>query len=228
VGGAALTGFAIGGPWGAAAGAIVGGIAALFGWLFGSDKVTKQREQLETQLEQQLKTLQNSYDLHQTDYSSAISSAEQLRTQFEQAQDQIKKGADMQEYVGQFVDATEKHINSVEAVRQQETLNISKLPLPEFESGGFTPGYLSEGAMVALLHPQEAVLNSTGRAKIGDQAIAAANKGEAPSAGNVTHIHPGAIVIHAADGTDNAALASLIIQRLQQKLGDSGRRLGGR
>ncbi|MBZ5697908.1 MAG: hypothetical protein LAN18_05115 [Acidobacteriia bacterium] len=232
IGGAALTGFAIGGPVGAVVGGIVGAIGAFFGWLFGSDKVKKQREQLQTQLEQQLKLLTDSYDLHKTDYSTAISDAEQLRTQFEQAQDQVKKGGDMQKYVGQWVDQAEKHINDFETERVRRSEVMANLPLPEFAAGGFTPGYLPAGAMPALLHPNEAILNPQGRHAIGDQVIRDANAGtlsahEAAADRQTHRIEIGGITINAAPGMDEQAVAQAVIRRIRQLFGDRGLNFGG-
>lgn len=226
IGGGAAIGTSILPGVGTLIGGIIGGIASLFGWLFGRGKVDKQRKALETQLEQQLKLLTDSYDLHKTDYSTAMADAEQLRTQYEQAQDQVKKGANMQQYVGQWVDQTEKHFNDFESERMKRSETITNLALPEFASGGFTPSYLPGGRMPAILHPDEAILNSQGRRAIGDQTIAAANKGGKPETPHVS-IGPISITINPTPGMDERGIADAVIRRLRQAFGDRGLSFGG-
>lgn len=203
-------------------GALIGGLIGLFG---GGKKVEAQEIALETQLKQQLQVLQDSYNVHGTDYASAISSAEQLRTQFDQAQNQVHQMSAQQQhdYVDQYVDATEQQITQDEAQRASASQTIADLPLQEFAAGGFTgPG----GPRFAILHKNEAILNEGARKELGDQNVAALNAGQPISSSSAVHFHQGSIVVHAAPGMDVKALAQEVTRQMRNSLRDKGLRLG--
>lgn len=59
----------------------------------------------------------------------------------------------------------------------QEAAVWSQSP-PSFYPGGFTPSKVSTDAIPTITHPDEAILNKTGRKTIGDEAIRKANRGQ--------------------------------------------------
>jgi len=62
---------------------------------------------------------------------------------------------------------------------------LSESP-PSFYTGGFTSAAQSPDAIPATLHPNEAVLNKTGRKEMGDDAIRRANRGQSDSTPSMT------------------------------------------
>jgi len=62
---------------------------------------------------------------------------------------------------------------------------LSESP-PSFYTGGFTSAAQSPDAIPATLHPDEAVLNKTGRKEMGDDAIRRANRGQSDSTPSMT------------------------------------------
>lgn len=201
IGGAALTGFSIGGPIGAVVGGIVGAIGSFFGWLFGSGKKKREREQLAQQLQDALKQVEDNYNLYQTDYSTARNQMEQLRQQY--AQSEAKIGGSESKYVDPYVDKAINDINSTEAERLQRAALV--FGPAQFRTGGFVSSSLaavgplpllpsslhfaSGGAVPAILHAGEFVMRPEAVAKIGRPNLEQMNAGTIGDGKVEVHMH---------------------------------------
>jgi gas vesicle protein len=218
---------AIGGPLGMLIGGIIGGIAGLF----GAGKKHKQRKALEDQLTLAAKQLQDAYDYHQTDYSSAMDQLEQLRQQYADAQ--RKAGGDVNQRVNRHVDDTETHIRMIEAERQWR--GALAFGPAQFRHGGFVgsglaagPGGLAAfrasaggplmhfaggGEVPAILHEGEYVFKQEAVRSIGRGNLERMNAGKGLG-GNIIIQGP---LIH-ADKIDDAWLRSGGAQKIFQAL----------
>jgi gas vesicle protein len=201
IGGATLTGFAIGGPLGAGIGAIVGGISALFGWLFGSGKKKRARQQLSDQLREQLSKIEDECNFYKLDYSGARDQVEQLRQQFADAEQKV--GGSQRDWVDPWVDKTIREMNSTETERMRRAA-ISFGPA-QFRLGGFVSPSLaasgaipllpdslhfgSGGAVPAVLHAGEYVLRPEAVSQIGRPRLDRMNAGSSGDGDGGVHYH---------------------------------------
>lgn len=180
---------------GAAIGGIVGGIADLF----GHGKRKKEQTAVLQDMERQLNLLQNAFDLHQTDYNSAISQAEQIRQSYTQQQEQIQQGGGPSR-VDPWVNATEQHINQVEAQRQSTLASAANFGPAQFAEGGYVHpsmarmipagfhpamAFAAGGAVPAIVHAGEYVLSAGAVNRIGRGELDRWNAG----GGAEAHLH---------------------------------------
>jgi len=121
-------------------GALLGLIGGIFG-IFGGGKKRKQRRQLEDDLTRAVKQIQDAYDYHQVDYSSAMDQLEQLRQQYAAAQQKV--GGDVNQRVNRHVNDTESHIRTIEAERQRRGALV--FGPAQFRHGGYVGAGLAAG-----------------------------------------------------------------------------------
>jgi hypothetical protein len=173
-------------------GAGIGLVAGLLSIFSGKGKLKIQQTQVLQDMEHQLDQIQNAYDVHQLDYNSAISQAEQIRQSFTQQQEQLQKGGSAGR-VDPWVDALENHINSIEAQRYQRGLFGSTAGPAIFREGGFVGGglarsipgfapamhFASGGAVPAILHAGEFVMRPEAVQRVGVQKMSDVNTGRA-------------------------------------------------
>ncbi len=197
--GGALTGFAIGGP----IGAIIGGIVGFFAGLFGRGKKRKQRDQIEAQAFRAIAQVKQAYNLHQLDYLSAIAQLEQVREQVNQAMRQLKWPSRMDPHIDRAI----REIQATEAERQRR----DQLPFggPQFAAGGYVneglaapafggpgavvpfrssavwpaPRFDSGGAVPAIVHTGEYIINRRAVQRHGRAKLDAMNNGHDGGAG---------------------------------------------
>jgi gas vesicle protein len=184
----------IGGPLGMLIGGIIGGIAGLF----GIGKKGKQRRALEDDLTRAVKQIQDAYDYHQTDYSSAMDQLEQMRQQYGDAQRKV--GGDVNQRVNRHVDDTETHIRMIEAERQRR--GALMFGPAQFREGGFVDGHMAAfrtraagpllhfaggGEVPAILHGGEFVMRPEAVQAIGKGKLQQMNAGK--GSGGDIHFH---------------------------------------
>jgi hypothetical protein len=223
IGGAALTGFAIGGP----IGAIIGGIIGAIGAIFGSGARRRKREQLEADVMRQINQVESAYKVFQADYGSTFQGLEQIRQQGLDALAQIgsRDQSTQDRRVNRHIDQAEKEINDIEAQRAKNAQVIAGLPLPEFQGGGIVRAISgSNGRILAFLHDREGVLTPRAVNALGEDNLSRLNRGEAPNlgGGSTINVMPGAIVINATPGMDPQAIANLTIAQLRRALNAAG------
>ncbi len=190
--GGALTGFAIGGP----IGAIIGGIIGLFAGLF-QPSTRKARLAIEADIKSQAQLVEDSYNLHQTDYNSAIGQLEQLRQQGVDALKQAGvKDIDRSRvgHVDHWVDLAEQDIQRSEQQRQSLLAASANYGPAQFRRGGYVnaglggafgplgvpvwaPRFDSGGAVPAILHSGEYVLRSEAVDRLGRANLDSLNAG---------------------------------------------------
>ncbi|SRR6266851_5295032 len=177
--GGALLGFSIGGPLGA----LIGGIAGLIGGLLhGSTK--KARLAIEEDIKRKAATIEDSYNLFQSDWTSSRDALEQLR----QAGVDALKQAGVKDisrsrvgHVDQWIDKAEKEIDLTQAERNRRAA-LTFGPA-QFRVGGFVgpnlgapaPAWFagtamhfaSGGAVPAMLHEGEYVMRPEAVARWG-------------------------------------------------------------
>lgn len=177
---------AFAGPIGAIAGALFG----LFSGIFGHGKQKVQQTHVLQGMQHELDLLQRAYDVHQIDYNSAISQAEQMRQNYIQQQEQIQKGGGPSR-VNPWIDAFERHIYDEEKQRQNALAAAARYGPPQFRYGGFVDGSLSRvisgftpamhfaagGAVPAMLHAGEFVMRPEAVQRIGRSRLEVENRG---------------------------------------------------
>jgi gas vesicle protein len=183
---------------GTAIGAAVGGIAALFGWIFGSGKKKKARQDISDQLRQQLQMVDDEYSLHTLDYNTGRSQLEQIRQQYAQAEAQV--GGKESDWVDPWVDQEIQKMNTMEAERQRRA--ALQFGAAQFRVGGFVSPSLAAtgaipslpsalhfgggGAVPAILHAGEFVFRPEAVQRYGKGRLQAMNDG---TGGGDTHYH---------------------------------------
>jgi len=204
----AIAGTSIGAALGAF-GALLGPIGALAGFLiplimglFGPHKGDIARVQVMEPLMANIKTIENSYDVFQTDYNSAVSQLETLRTQSIAALKKIggKQVKGNTASTNKLVDDAEAYLKTTEAERQRRAQ--TQFGPAQFHDGGFVhpvlagivPGAFRAGAGVfhsggevpAVLEAGEYVMRRAAVNRIGVGTLNAMNSG---GAGGVVHYH---------------------------------------
>jgi hypothetical protein len=187
--GGAMTGFAIGGP----IGAIIGGIAGFILGIWG--KSTKQaRLQIEANIKTQAATIEDSYNLFQSDWTTSRTALEALR---QQGVDALKQAGvkDISRsrvgHVDQWIDKAEKEIDATQAERNRR--NALSFGPAQFRVGGFVGAgaggaipswfagtamhFADGGAVPAILHEGEFVMRPEAVSRIGPGKLANMNSG---------------------------------------------------
>ena len=206
--GGAMAGFGVGamigsafGPLGMGIGALIGGIVGIISSLFGEHKGDKARKEVIEPLEAQIKTLESSYDVFQTDYNTSVATLEQLRSDAIAALRKIGGGQvkGNTQKTNADIDTAEQYLKTTEAERQRRT-QMDFGP-PQFRTGGFVDGSLAGrvpswfgpnpvafaggGAVPAILHGGEFVVNAAATERIGAGNLARMNAG---GSGDGAHI----------------------------------------
>jgi hypothetical protein len=184
-------------------GALVGGLISFISGLFGEHTGDKARKQVIEPLVAQIKVIQDSYDVFQTDYNTGVASLETLRTDSITALQKIggKQVTGNTKVVDADVDAAELHLKTTEAERNRRA-QIDFGP-PQFLSGGYVGSdlvgpapawfagtalhFASGGAVPAFLHPGEFVLQSAATQRLGAVNLERVNAGG--SMGGDVHVH---------------------------------------
>ena len=206
--GGALTGFAIGGP----IGAIIGGIAGFIAGIWGHS-TKKARLEIEANIKNQAKAIEDAYNLFQMDWPTSRSQLEQLRLQGVDALKQAGVKDISRSRVGHvdhWIDQAEKEIDLTQAERNRR--NAMVFGPPQFRVGGFVgPGlggpmpdwfagtamhFADGGAVPAILHQGEFVMRPEAVSRIGVGNLASMNSGG--GAGGEVHNH---FYINAIDTT---------------------------
>jgi hypothetical protein len=187
-------------------GAGIGLIAGLISLFTGGGKLKEQQSQVANQEELALSNLENAFGLHQIDYNSAIAQAEQIRQSFTQQQEQLQQGGSVGR-VDPQVNRAEANIRGLEQVRQNALAAAQTFGPAQFDRGGYVdpslagvaPGFRAAmhfamgGAVPAIVHAGEYVLNAGAVSNIGRGTLDRWNSGESGG----THIH---LNISALDG----------------------------
>jgi hypothetical protein len=204
--GGALTGLMVGGP----IGALIGGIVGFFSGLF-QHSTKSARLAIEADIKAKSKTIEDSYNLFQSDWTSSRDALEQLR----QAGVDALKQAGVKDinrsrvgHVDQWIDKAENEIDATQAERNRRAALV--FGPPEFRVGGFVGSglghsapawfagtalhFASGGAVPALLHEGEYVFRPEAVQRIGRGKLDSMNSG---GGGGDVHIH-----IHALDVKD--------------------------
>jgi hypothetical protein len=117
-------------------GALLGGLLAIFGF-GGPHKGEVARIQVIEPALRQIQLVKDAYNVHQLDYSSAITQLEQLRAEAIRKLNEI--GGEQRHrntlHINQRVDAAEREINTIEAERARRAQLVFGAPM--FEQGGF-------------------------------------------------------------------------------------------
>jgi hypothetical protein len=236
------SGSALFGPLGLA---VLGGAALVGGLigLFSRGRKRRQRDEIERQAFRAIEQIETAYRLHRLDWGGAIGQLEGVRTQVSEAMRQLGWPSRMDPHIDRAI----REINQLEQQRMVNLQRIAGLPSPSFDRGGFVgvggsfAASRAEGIR-AIVHRHEAVLTPLQQSIVGPERIreAFARTGAGHGAGgtfqsggfvgggggpNVVHFHPGAIVVHAAPGMDERALAAEIPKALSRYLRDKGMRL---
>jgi hypothetical protein len=211
--GGAMLGFAIGGP----IGALIGGIAGFLSGIFGHS-TKKARLAIEADIKQKSKVIEDSYNLFQTDYTSATTALEQLR---QQGVDALKQAGvkDISRsrvgHVDQWVNKAEKEIDATQAERNQR--NAMVFGPAQFRVGGYVGAaagaipswfagsamhFAGGGAVPAILHSGEYVVRPEAVASFGRGRLDSINAG---GSGGDTHLH---VTINAIDAKSVKELLS--------------------
>ncbi len=203
--GGALTGLMIGGP----IGALIGGIVGFFSGFF-QHSTRKARLAIEANIKAQAKTIEDSYNLFQSDWTSSRTALEQLR---QQGVDALKQAGvkdinrSRKGHVDQWIDKAEKEIDATQAERNRRA--ALTFGAPQFRFGGFVgpnagggaiPSWFAGtamhfaggGAVPAILHEGEYVMRPEAVSRIGVGTLSNMNSG----GGGDTHIH---VQINAVD-----------------------------
>lgn len=171
-------------------GAGIGLISGLIGLFTGKGKLKEEQTALLQQMELQLNNLQNAFNVHQLDYNSAISQAEQIRQSYTQQQESLQQGGSVGR-VDPWVNATEQYINNLEQQRQNEVTSAASYGPAQFSEGGFVhpslarmvPGFApamhfaTGGAVPAIVHAGEYVLNAGAVTRMGVNRLDEINSG---------------------------------------------------
>jgi len=187
--GGALLGFSIGGP----IGAIIGGIAGLIGGLLHHG-TKKARLAIEEDIKRKAATIEDSYNLFQSDWTSSRDALEQLRQQGVDALKQagVKDIARSRVgHVDQWIDKAEKEIDLTQAERNRRAA-LTFGPA-QFRLGGFVgpnlgapaPAWFAGtamhfaygGAVPAMLHEGEYVMRPEAVARWGRGRLDRMNSG---------------------------------------------------
>ncbi|SPE30109.1 membrane hypothetical protein [Candidatus Sulfotelmatomonas gaucii] len=188
---------------GSIVGALIGGLVGLFSSIFGEHSGDKARKQVIEPMEAQIKVIQDSYDVFQTDYNTGVSELEQLRSDSIAALKKIggKQLSGNTTKTNADIDAAELHLKTTEAERNRRA-QIDFGPA-QFSAGGFVHPSLAGGApewfagtaihfgaggaVPAILHGGEFVVNSSATQRLGPGNLARANAGG--SMGGDLHVH---------------------------------------
>jgi hypothetical protein len=193
-GSGALTGFIAGGPIGAVIGGIIGLIGGLFGGLFGGSKRRKQAETFGNQQISEIHKLVASYKGFQIDYASAVGQLDTMQAQAQQQLGQLK-GEGKKEFQRVLMPEFTRARQDIEGLEheRERRLGLVFAP-PQFASGGWTgaggPAVSgTNGGFLAVLHPNEYVVNRDATSRYLPQ-LEAMNRGQAASEPNITlHLH---------------------------------------
>jgi len=191
------------GPIGLALGPLLG---LLFGFL-GRGKKRKVRDQIERDAFRAIEQIESAYRLHKVDYLSAIGQLEQVRQQVNEAMKKVGWKSRMDPHI----DSAIKRINELEGTRGLTGGLRAFNAVPEFAGGGRVHAPAAGGALPAILHDREVVLNPRQQMMVGPQQIDRALRATgAPhldtggrvggGAGMYINIAPGAIVVNGASG----------------------------
>jgi hypothetical protein len=198
--GGAMGGFAIGsmigaglGPIGMGIGALIGGLVGIISSIFGEHSGDKARKQVIEPMEAQLKVIEDSYDVFQTDYNTGVASLETLRTDTIASLKKIggRQVSGNTAKTNADIDAAELHLKTTEAERNRRS-QIDFGP-PQFLTGGFVhpsmaggaPGWFAGtamhfaggGAVPAILHAGEFVMSPSATQRVGPGNLSRLNAG---------------------------------------------------
>jgi len=186
------------GPIGAGIG-LIGGLIGLF---TGNGQLKTQQANLQNQELIALTNLENAFSLHQIDYNSAISQCEQIRQSYTSQQEALQKGGSVGR-VDAVVNDAEQNINNIEQQRQNVLGAAPGYGPAQFEKGGFVhpsmarlapPGFApamhfaTGGAVPAIVHAGEYVLNAGAVRRAGVPALDNLNGGGGAGGGDI-HIY---------------------------------------
>ncbi len=188
LGGAAL-GFSIGGPIGALIGAIGGFLVGIFG-----HSTKKARLAIEADIKRKAATIEDSYNLFQSDWTTSRDALEQLR---QQGVDALKQAGvkDINRsrvgHVDQWIDKAEKEIDLTQAERNRRaalTFGPAQFRVGGFvgaAAGGAVPSWFAGtamhfaggGAVPAILHEGEYVMRPEAVSRLGRGNLDSMNSG---------------------------------------------------
>ncbi len=187
------------GPIGAGIG-LIGGLIGLF---TGNGKLKTEQANLQNQELIDLTNLENAFSLHQIDYNSAIAQCEQIRQSYTQQQEALQKGGSVGR-VDSVVNDAEQNINNLEAQRENTLNAVGGYGPAQFERGGYVhpsmarlapPGFApamhfaTGGAVPAIVHAGEYVLNAGAVNRVGVRNLDAVNGGAGAPIHMENHFH---------------------------------------
>jgi hypothetical protein len=192
-----LGGFAGGALAGAAIGSIIPGVGTLIGGivggiigglrgLLGGDKNKEHDAQIENQGFAAIKQLLEEYSHHRIDYASTFEGYQEVHRQMQAAFVRKESKANEQFWFDKYV----AQLQGIEDERNRRRLNQQGLAIPEFEQGGFVGGpartmqFADGGAVPALLHAGEFVLNRKATERYGTRLLEGMNSGPGPGGGD--------------------------------------------
>lgn len=163
VGGAILGMSLIGGPIGLIAGGIVGGLAALFGGIFGSGRIKKKTNAaIENEYKPVLKQIVDAYMVHQLEYQGAMGEIQQFSAQAQAELKQRFGNIGKQKFgtrLMPLITQARADINRVEAERARR--GAMEFGPPQFHSGGVDIR-AGRREFAALLEEGESVISRRG------------------------------------------------------------------
>jgi hypothetical protein len=233
--GGALAGFAFGGPIGAA----IGALAGLFGGLFSRGKKKRHDTRVfQAGLAEMQKVLEE-FKRFRVDFEAALAQVDAIWAEMASA---FKLKRSLRGAEPRYLEIR-RQIEDIEKQRELRGGLLRALPIPEFAAGGFVADQLraiqtGQGKVLAFLHQGEAVLNSRAVAALGRSFIEQVNRAPSFQSGGFVSrplspsrsfgtatgrtVNIGPIIIQAAPGMNEEALANFTIRKLRRELRDKG------
>jgi hypothetical protein len=178
----------LGGPWGL----VIAGIGAAIGGLVGMFRRGRQKKKsaaLEQGFEFAADDVLKAYELHKVDYESAISSLEGLIVSGQETLTSAgtgRWGRQGAENLTRVIQDLIARVNDLEKQRQATTTTLAGMTIPEFAVGGAVSTWQSavgSRGILAILHPGEFVMRQQAVDYLGQNFLAALNRGPAFASG---------------------------------------------